>query len=540
MTQAGRRIVGLRGIERSDGDKCGQIVTECLRIDLRGVPTDHLARFQTTHSRLDCGDRESSLLSKTRESGTAVQDQFTHQKSIGFVDRNTGNVTGFCFSHLRRLTQSDIRMVETWELRARFAAALAKMYGDEVPAYNTLVDVTMQVNRDFAAEHPDSAERLGSLARVSTERHGAIRLGTLDELRDVATVFGGFGMFPVGYYDLRLTDSPIPVVSTAFRPTDPAELARNPFRVFTSVLTSSDSRFFDTDLERRITRFLRRRTLFSPELLQWARQSSREGGLTEPEATQFVDAATSAFRLGTDPIDAGWYRELAAISPVAADIAGQGSTHVNHLTPRVLDIDELYRRMTERGITMIDRIQGPPRWSGPPLLLRQTSFRALAEDRLFRQHDGSVTTEPVRVRFGEVEARGIALTRSGRAIYDRLIATPEDADWDSEFPHSESELDAAGLAYFTFRTEGTVVVRDPIVYEDFLPASAAGIFASNLDSVTGFVSDAPGAEYGQDRLEGAVDRTIEDPFELYRAQQEASRAVLPPAHNNRGLPSEPA
>ncbi|MDJ0111967.1 DUF1338 family protein, partial [Rhodococcus erythropolis] len=189
-------------------------------------------------------------------------------------------------------------MVETWELRARFAAALAKMYGDEVPAYNTLVDVTMQVNRDFAAEHPDSAEHLGSLARVSAERHGAIRLGTLDELGDVATVFGGFGMFPVGYYDLRLTDSPIPVVSTAFRPTDPAELARNPFRVFTSVLTGSDSRFFDTDLERRITGFLRRRTLFSPELLQWARQANRERGLPEPEATQFVEAATSAFRLG--------------------------------------------------------------------------------------------------------------------------------------------------------------------------------------------------------------------------------------------------
>ena len=37
-----------------------------------------------------------------------------------------------------------------------------------------------------------------------------------------------------------------------------------------------------------------------------------------------------------------------------------------------------------------------------------------------------------------------------------------------------------------------------------------------------------------------ADLGIEDPFELYRAQQEASRAVLPPAHNNRGLPSEPA
>ena len=31
------------------------------------------------------------------------------------------------------------KRVETWELRARFAAALSRMYGAEVPAYTTLV-----------------------------------------------------------------------------------------------------------------------------------------------------------------------------------------------------------------------------------------------------------------------------------------------------------------------------------------------------------------------------------------------------------------
>ena len=39
---------------------------------------------------------------------------------------------------------------------------------------------------------------------------------------------------------------------------------------------------------------------------------------------------------------------------------------------------------------MIDAIQGPPRWDGPDVLLRQTSFRALAEPRAFRDADGSV------------------------------------------------------------------------------------------------------------------------------------------------------
>ena len=87
----------------------------------------------------------------------------------------------------------------------------------------------------------------------------------------------------------------------------------------------------------------------------------------------------AAFALSREPIDKCWYDELSRVSAVAADIAGVGSTHINHLTPRVLDIDELYRRMTDRGITMIDAIQGPPRTDGPAVLLRQTSFRALDE-----------------------------------------------------------------------------------------------------------------------------------------------------------------
>ena len=107
------------------------------------------------------------------------------------------------------------------------------------------------------------------------------------------------------------------------------------------------------------------------------------------------------------------------MSAVAADIAGVSTTHINHLTPRVLDIDELYRRMTERGIAMIDAIQGPPRWDGPDVLLRQTSFRALAEPRRFREADGTVTDGTLRVRFGEVEARGVALTRKGRRTLRR-------------------------------------------------------------------------------------------------------------------------
>lgn len=417
-------------------------------------------------------------------------------------------------------------MAEIHELRSRFAAALSRMYGREVPEYTTLVDVTEQVNADHLAAHPDTAERLGSIGRVTAERHGAIRVGTPAEMHDVAVLFAGFGMYPVGFYDLREATPPVPVVSTAFRPIDPDELARNPFRVFTSMLTTSDRRFFDADLQRQLDRFLARRRLFPDVLLSLARRAADDGGLDEPQAQRFVALATSVFELSHEPVDLGWYRELEQVSAVAADIGGVTSTHINHLTPRVLDIDDLYARMSARGIAMIDRIQGPPRWDGPAVLLRQTSFRALAEPRRFALPDGSVTDGALRVRFGEVEARGIALTPSGRAFYDELMdADPSNANglWDKRFPASEDELEKHEAAYFTYH-DG---VREPIVYEDFLPKSAAGIFRSNLDTDTHTDTAASAAGSGTDfsraSLAAAIGRDIHDPYELYRRQQEQSR-----------------
>lgn len=301
-----------------------------------------------------------------------------------------------------------MKMIPQWQLRA-FAQRLSDMYGEEVPAYTTLVEVSREVNDDVLRNLGADAERFGSISRVTAERHGAIRLGTPRELHNVGRVFGALGMHPVGFYDLRAAAaSSVPVVSTAFRPIDAQELARNPFRMFTSVLTTDDARFFDAELQARLETFLADRELFAPELLELAEVAEQDGELTEADAERFLDLAVGSFKLSSEPIDRAWYEELEKISAVAADIGGVRSTHVNHLTPRVLDIDELYRRMSERGIQMIDAIQGPPSWEGPDVLLRQTSFRALSEPRMMRHADGSVAPGSLRVRFGEVEARGIA------------------------------------------------------------------------------------------------------------------------------------
>ena len=446
-------------------------------------------------------------------------------------------------------------MIDQTELRAQFALRLAGLYGTEVPLYDTLVAVSREVNEDHLAAYGGRAERLGSIERVTAERHGAIRVGSPRELAQAARVFAGFGMHPVGFYDLRdASASSVPVVSTAFRPIQSDELASNPFRVFTSMLVTDDRRFFDAALQARLEAFLALRTLFSAELLQLADRAALERGLPERKGSRYLDLATAAFALSPTPIDHAWYRELERISAIAADIGGLPSTHLNHLTPRVLDIDELYARMQSRGIEMIEEIQGPPGWDGPDVLLRQTSFKALAERRRFRHPDGSVQPGTLRIRFGEVEQRGVALTAKGRELYDRMTAevdarlaraggTRVDVArqvWSEHLPGTENELARTDLAFFTYRVaertdnrsarladliENGTLVPEPIVYEDFLPRSAAGIFQSNLSGAGTRDDDEPGVAYDLDKLAGVIETQIHDPLQLYAAEQAESLAA---------------
>lgn len=445
----------------------------------------------------------------------------------------------------------------TTSLRTEFAVRLSRLYASEVPAYQRLVDVASQVNTECVRARGSDAEVLGSLERVTAERHGAIRVGTARELRQLGQVLSAFGMEPVSFYDLRdATPSPIPVVSTAFRPVDAAELARNPFRLFVSVLVPEDRRFFSPDLAASVRSFLAARTLFPPRLLDLASRAEQEGGLPAGEAEESLNLAVQSFKLTKEPVDRHWYERLAQVSPVAADIAGVPSTHVNHLTPRVLDIDALHVRMSRQGVAMLDRIEGPPRWHGPDVLLRQTSFRALAERRRLREPDGRVVDGTLRVRFGEVESRGVALTPLGRHRYDAAFAdaitlhTQADGEpfhevlrrcWADHFPDTEADLAASTLGHYTFdastsasaRSQGgasslTALLRDgqvtarAVVYEDFLPKSAAGIFRSNLDGREASPAAGDGVIRDVDWLAGVLGRPVHDPQDLYRRETEAS------------------
>ncbi|PWQ88651.1 DUF1338 domain-containing protein, partial [Enterococcus faecium] len=63
-------------------------------------------------------------------------------------------------------------------------------------------------------------------------------------------------------------------------------------------------------------------------------------------------------------------------------------------------------------------VEGPPT-RRHPILLRQTSFKALQETVAFRDQQGREGSHTAR--FGEIEQRGAALTPKGRQLYDKLL-----------------------------------------------------------------------------------------------------------------------
>ncbi|WP_136247134.1 2-oxoadipate dioxygenase/decarboxylase HglS [Halomonas borealis] len=446
-------------------------------------------------------------------------------------------------------TATDI--VSRDEIRDRFSRAMSAMYQAEVPQYGTLLTLVDEVNREILAGDTALAERLrdhDGLDRLGVERHGAIRVGSASELAMLRRLFAVMGMYPVGYYDL--TEAGVPVHSTAFRPIDDAALARNPFRVFTSLLRLE--LIDDETLRERAAAILAERDIFTPGARELIELSERQDGLDDAQAEQFVSEALETFRWHRyATVDLETYEALHAEHRLIADVVCFRGPHINHLTPRTLDIDEVQRRMPAAGMNPKAVIEGPPR-RDCPILLRQTSFKALEETTLFAgERQGTHTA-----RFGEIEQRGVALTAEGRALYDRLLSASRErtaglaheqhrrvqAEAFAEFPDDEATLRRDGLAFFEYRLteagraaagvdatdlealiERGLVSARPITYEDFLPVSAAGIFQSNL-------GEGGGAAYAgnanREALEAALGVPVTDELALYAERQRASQAAV--------------
>ncbi|GEC33879.1 DUF1338 domain-containing protein [Sinorhizobium fredii] len=429
------------------------------------------------------------------------------------------------------------------------------MYRDEVPAYGTLMELVAKVNADTLAADATLKERLeatDTLERISEERHGAIRLGTPAELSMMRRVFAVMGMYPVGYYDLSTAG--VPVHSTAFRPVSETSLKRNPFRVFTSLLRLD--LIADETLRAEAEAILKERRIFTPGAIELIEKAERDGGLDRADAERLVAEVLETFRWHDKAnVSADMYKRLHDAHRLIADVVSFKGPHINHLTPRTLDIDRVQALMPEYNIAPKAVVEGPPTRKCP-ILLRQTSFKALEEAVSFRDADGGWKAGSHTARFGEIEQRGNALTPKGRGLYDRLLEDSRKivrpaadgsnarayeaalAEAFKGFPDSWAEIREAGLGYFSYSLTDKgrqtklpgrrdlesliadgLVQFDPIVYEDFLPVSAAGIFQSNL-------GDGGQQEFvaspNQKRFETDLGAAVLDEFAHYAGIEKAS------------------
>ena len=207
-----------------------------------------------------------------------------------------------------------------------------------------------------------------------------------------------------------------------------------------------------------------------------------------------------------------------------------------------------------------DFTEGPA--EDTPVLLRQDAYRALTEPVQFTEADGSTVQAGHTARFGEIEERFYATTPKGRALYDDCLAQADamrDRDPSlpkrdpaayeaayaapfSPFPKTLPALLRQGLVFGRYAaTPRGVAARgalpctdihelvaqgfaqvEGLRYEDFLPVSAAGIFASNLNQYGTQSTAAVRPTYSASQLEAIMGRPIVDSTKAYAGMEAAS------------------
>jgi uncharacterized glyoxalase superfamily metalloenzyme YdcJ len=256
-----------------------------------------------------------------------------------------------------------------------------------------------------------------------------------------------------------------------------------------------------------------------------------------------------------------------------------------HLTPAQIDafrpgtpapdavarlVDQLATRLQQPDLALrgLDHAGFKEYTEGPsedtPVLLRQDAYKALTEPVVFRNPDGSVVESVHTARFGEIEQRFYATTPEGLKLYDRCLAEADavkasdptlfkrdfaayEAMYSKPFeafPKTLPELLSRKLVYGRYTptaagldaaAAGRIDTIDPeelvrlgfadhegLRYEDFLPVSAAGIFASNLNQYGTKSTAATKPVYTRAMLEEVMGKRIVDADAVYRGLQAES------------------
>ncbi|MEQ9453586.1 MAG: DUF1338 family protein [Phycisphaeraceae bacterium] len=299
-----------------------------------------------------------------------------------------------------------------------------------------------------------------------------------------------------------------------------------------------------------------------------------------------MDLYTSAMKYALGEFDEATLRLRAGVALERIRVDGDRdymTLHFKHLTRAEIDglpetdvagsvvdelVDGLVDRLSEPDLDLSqldhagfkDFTEGPA--VGTPVLLRQDAYKALTEAVVFRNPDGTETRTVHTARFGEIEQRFYATTPKGRAMYDQCLAEHEEArsqdpglakrDYEAyqadqiqayaSFPKTLGELLEQGLVYGRYEptdaglaaagsiqtTDLRALVQegyaraDGLRYEDFLPFSAAGIFASNLNQYGTTSTARQRKEYSQEMLEEILGKPIVDTDRSYRGMEAQS------------------
>lgn len=381
------------------------------------------------------------------------------------------------------------------EIRSLLSTAMSSVYCAEVPQYGDLIQLVSEINASALADGPELEQamlRTREPDRLELERHGAVR---------IRRVFAVLGMHPVGYYDLSVAG--VPVHATAFRPVEDSALQANPFRVFTSLLRLEVIE--DEALRKEAVRVLSGRQIFTLRTLDLVRVLETEGSLGESEAEEFVREVLETFRWHSDAtVTMATYAMLHQAHRLIADVVSfHGPVHSISMPSRPgCRSGASAQRWLLRGrpvagarscfarpaLKRLRSASNSGRNAAPPS--RALILPASARFSSAAQHSQRAANFTIPVGFSPprnaVDARG-----SLAGDYATELAERKD------FPDSWTELRDQELAYFRYSPTPAVAREkivppfdllvgrgylrfDPIIYEEFLPVSAAAIFQSNL------------------------------------------------------------
>jgi uncharacterized glyoxalase superfamily metalloenzyme YdcJ len=289
--------------------------------------------------------------------------------------------------------------------------------------------------------------------------------------------------------------------------------------------------------------------------------------LGELDAATFAGRAITALGRLVKRADRDWLRlhfkqlDRAGLERYQAGVVSANSVAeaTETLLHRLQQADLALCKLQHAGFK--DFTEGPA--EDTPVLLRQDSYKALTEPVKFRNADGSVVDTVHTARFGEIEQRFYATTAKGRELYDRCLAEADAAREKNPglakkdfaayeemyakpfapFPKTLSELLEQGLVCGRYAVtaqglaaKGSIATTEiaellqlgyvdyeGLRYEDFLPVSAAGIFASNLNQYGTKATAAQKPVYTQAMLEEILGKKIVDAAATYAGLEAESR-----------------